>query len=294
MKFIVLGDLHYTNYTLSDDCTGRDYFFDVLFQAVAAQKADRVFAIGDIVHEGEHSEIQGLFEIARRHGVELICTTGNHDTAALPKTVLRPYFVDGQAQGNELYHAFSQDNTRFVLLDTGREMLCDVDWSGYVGAEQQDWLREEIRAFKASSHNDKNLVVMGHHPIYGTTYDSARFRLNIENSGEVQEILGQVKPGRAIYVCGHNHVNSIAGADKAGWTYVQCGAPLVAFSFRLITADESGLKVETVDFGLNDPVISRHMPGLRAGLLHFSDLSLEVAAGQPSDRNWQIKQFAKI
>lgn len=289
MKFVVLGDLHFTDYPTEEEQAGRDRFFEKLFQQVAAQQADLVFAVGDIVHYGTHNEIQGLFAAAWQFGVELICITGNHDTASLNKAELRPYFVGGKTATPELYGAFSQDGVRFVLLDTGREMLCDIDWSGYVSPQQQSWLASEVGAFHDGASGDANLVVMGHHPFYGTTQSSTEDKLNIANSDEVRGVLGQMPSGQAIYVCGHNHVNSIFGPDETGWTYVQCGAPLVAFSFRVITADESGLHVDTVNFGLDDPELKAALPAIYAGLEHFSDMDVETAGGQQADREWRLE-----
>ncbi len=293
MKFIVLGDLHYTDYQSEEEESGRDRFFEALFKQVAAQKADRVFAVGDIVHYGNHSEIQGLYAAAAWHGLELVAITGNHDTAALTKAELRPYFVGGKASGDELYHAFSQDGVRFVLLDTGRELLCDIDWSGYVSPAQLEWLQNETEAFRRGATGDRQLVVMGHHPIYDTTAISAKHRMNITNSDEVRQAFGEHQAGQAFYICGHNHTNSIYGPDGAGWTYIQCGAPLVAFSFRVITVDQAGLRVETVDFGLNDGDIQAVLPRLYARLDHFSGTPVEVAGGQHSDREWQLKTVAQ-
>jgi 3',5'-cyclic-AMP phosphodiesterase len=292
MKFVVLGDLHFTLYRSAEDSVARDYFFEVLFRKVAQQHADVVFAVGDIVHDGVEEEFAGLFGAARAHDLNLICTTGNHDTASLPKADLRSYFVGGKATGDELFYAFSHTGTRFVLLDTGREMLCDIDWSGYVSPEQQIWLRDEVRMFNAGARNDRNLVVIGHHPIFGTTDDSTTWRLNIDNSDEVRAALGNTSAGNAIYVCGHNHTNSLIQPDESGWAYVQCGAPLAAFSFRLITADADGLQVETVNFGLDDARLLDSVPALRAGLEHFADIPLSRAAGAPADREWQLKTSA--
>jgi 3',5'-cyclic-AMP phosphodiesterase len=289
MKFIVLGDLHFTLYNSAEDSAARDYFFEVLFRKVAEQHAEVIFAVGDIVHDGVEEEFSGLFAAARAHGLNLICTTGNHDTASQPKVALRPYFVGGMATGDELYHAFSHTGTRFVLLDTGREMLCDVDWSGYVSPQQQAWLRDEVRLFNAGVRADRNLVVIGHHPIFGTTDDSTTWRLNIDNSDDVRAALGNTSAGNAMYVCGHNHTNSLIEPDANGWAYVQCGAPLAAFSFRLITADADGLQVETVNFGLDDARLMQSIPALRAGLQHFADIPLERALGAPSDHEWRLK-----
>ena len=284
MKFIVLGDLHYTDYPTEPLRTARDHFFETLFHSVATQNADLVFAIGDIVHDGTHSEIQGLYTLARRCGVELLSITGNHDTASLPKADLRPYFVGGQAGHAELYTAFSNGGVRFVLLDTGREMLCDVDWSGYVSPEQQSWLADQIEAYRQGATDDQALVVLGHHPFYDTTTASSKDRLNIANSQEVRPLLGQASVGRAMYICGHNHVNSLFGPDEAGWTFIQCGAPLVAFSYRLISFDEQGSRLETVDFGLGEAGFKESLRGVYAGLQHFSDIDLARAAGPEADR----------
>ncbi len=294
MKFIILGDLHYTEYPSEEERDGRNRFFEALFRQAAAQSAETIFALGDIVHYGYQREIEGLYNLAARHNLKLVSITGNHDTAALPKAELRPYFCDGQATAAELYHAFSRDGVRFVLLDTGREMLCDVDWSGYVSPTQLEWLQSEVAAFNRGATGDQYLVVMGHHPISDTTAISDKWRMNIENSGEVQAVLGQVEPGRAFYLCGHNHVNSIVGPDASGWTYIQTGAPLVSFCFRLITTAADGFKVETVEFGRNDPQIQAVLPRLYAALEHFADLTVEEAAGPLADREWQLEKAATL
>lgn len=287
MKFVVLGDLHFTEYETEEAAAARDLFFETLFRQVAAQDANRIFAIGDIVQSGTPAEIQKLYSSAARHGIELMAITGNHDTGAFPKDELRPYFVEGRAKAEELYYAFSQSGVRFVLLDTSRELMGE-NWSGIVSPAQLEWLAQEVETFKRSDNGDQYLVVMGHHPVYGTTTRSTENWLNIVNSDEVRDVLGQVRPGQALYICGHNHVNSIAGPDDGGWTYVQCGAPLLAFSFRLITANETGVQVETIDFGLDDPQLAEVMPHVYAGLEHFEVVPLEKAAGQPADRQWEI------
>ncbi len=291
MNFIILGDLHYTDYNSSATNDKRDRFFDALFQRLAEQGADLIFAIGDIVHYGTASEFKGLYAAALRYGIQMISITGNHDTATFSKNDLRPYFAAGKSTApDELYHAFSYQGTRFVLLDTGREMECDTDWSGYVSSGQQQWLKTEVTDFNQGHTGDNQLVVLGHHPLYGTTSISSDWRMNIDNSEEVRLAMGQVEAGRAFYICGHNHVNDIVGPDSSGWSYIQCGAPLVSFCFRLISAGQSGLKVDTVDFGLDDQQLIAALPDLYAGLEHFTGLSLAQAAGGLQERARDFRQ----
>ena len=289
MKFIVLGDLHYTVYSDPAQSAARDHFFETLFRSVMAQKADLVFAIGDLVHAGEPAELDGLYALAERVGVRLLSVTGNHDFASHTKEELRPYFVAGAAGRAEFYDAFSQAGVRFVLLDTARELLSDTDWSGYVSPAQQAWLAGQVADFQAGRTADRALVVLGHHPFYATTERSLKDKLNIANSEEVRPLLDQAESGTAFYICGHNHINSIFGPDETGWTFVQCGAPLVAFSYRVITLDEQGSQVETVDFGLDEPDFKAKLTEVYAGLEHFGDIELETAAGQESDRRLALQ-----
>ena len=284
MKFIVLGDLHYTDYETEAERATRDHFYETLFQRVAAEAADRVFAIGDLVHFGQHNELQGLFELAQRSGIQINAVTGNHDTGTLLKNELRPYFVEGKSTAAELYHAFSQDGIRFVMLDTSRELLADIDWSGFVSPEQLAWLTEEVHQFRQGHTGDQTLVVMGHHPIYGTTALSTKDKLNIANSDEVQQAFGTFQPGKALYFCGHNHVNSLAGPDRHGWLYVQCGAPLVALSFRVITINADQIEIDTVDISTDLTAIKNTLTPIYEGLEHFSDVPLEKAGGTALDR----------
>ncbi|HEX2912481.1 MAG TPA: metallophosphoesterase [Chloroflexia bacterium] len=289
MRFVIIGDMHFTLYDTEEGKTARDTFFSALFARVAEQQAELNFAVGDIVQNGYPHEIQELYDLAARYGVQLISITGNHDIAVQPKSTLRAYFVAGKATGNELYYAFSQGGVRFVLLDTGKELVTDQDWGGYLSPEQLKWLASETTAFRQNSSGDHTLVVMGHHPLSNTTSKSAKEMMNIANSDEVRVALGPGIPGRTIYACGHNHVNNIVGPDATGWTYLQSGAPLQSYSFRVVTADETGVKVETVDFGLDDETVKAAVPVILTVFEHFSDDPLEVASGTSSDREWSYR-----
>ncbi len=290
MRFIVLGDLHYANYSRSEVAASRDRFFEAFFRQVAAHQADIVFAIGDTTNRGTLTELKGETEIARRVGLELVRITGNHDTDSLDKSELAPYFLGGRASASssELYTSFDFGPVRFILADTSRSKCSSIDWSGFVPEEQLGWLEAEIERFNAETQ-PKYLAVLGHHPMFGTTDRSTEDRLNIANSEAVYQVFYKLTRTPGVYICGHNHSNSLAGPDAQGWYYIQAGAPLVCLSYRLLTVDEKGFRVETVDMDLSDAAVKADFEMTRQNFEEgFSVYPLEAMYGAESDHRLLI------
>ncbi len=290
MRFIILGDLHYAIYADPQIADSRDRVFEALFGQVAGHQADLVFAIGDNTNRGTPTEFAGQDEIARSVGLNLVRITGNHDTDSYEKAEVAAYFLGGHpsASDTELYTTFDFGPARFVLLDTSRVKVSSQDWSGYVSVEQLMWLDETIEQFNQTSQ-PTNLIVLGHHPLYNTTDRSTEDKLYIANSTAVEQTFARLTRRPGIYICGHNHSNSLAGPDTHGWYYVQAGAPLVCQSYRLITLDEEGIRVETVDFNLSDPALRADFEATRDNFEGgFTVQPLEAVYGSASDRTLVI------
>ncbi len=251
MRLIVLGDLHFSTYQNQAENAARDRFFEGFFRQVAAHKADLVIAIGDTTEGGFVDQLAYQTEIARQAGVDLVRILGNHDAYNLDKSEIARFFLGEHTSAGspDLYTGFEAGPVRCLLLDTTRSK--NPNWSGFVSDEQLAWLGQQIAA-----HNRGDLpylVVIGHHPIFGTTDYSANRWYNIEDSRPIQAEFAKLERQPAFYLCGHNHSNSLAGPDAQGWYYVQVGAPLLCHSYGLFTFDEAGARFETVDIDLSDP-----------------------------------------
>lgn len=290
MRFIVLGDLHFTIYANPEHTAARDRVFEALFRQVAAHNADIVFAIGDTTNRGTLPELTAEDEVAARAGLKLVRLTGNHDCDRHEKAEIAEFFLGGRASvsPDELYTSFDLGGVRFVLLDTSRVKCSSTNWSGFASDEQLAWFAEEIERYNRDE-NSHYLVVMAHHPLYGTTQYSRTKWLNIDNSEAFQVVMARLKRPPALYINGHNHSNSLFGPDAQGWYYLQAGAPLRCEGYRLITADGDGLHIETVDFDLSDPALREAFETTRYNIDDvFMNEFPESLYGEESDRTRRI------
>jgi 3',5'-cyclic-AMP phosphodiesterase len=285
MRFVVLGDLHYSEYPSSEYAAARDRTFTAFFSQIAALKPDYVFAVGDTTNYGTPIELPGLAEIVRNTGVNLICTTGNHDCYSLPKDQLAPYFLGGKTSVSQtdLYTAFDAETVRFILLDTARDRDYER-YDGYVSPEQLSWLDNQIEDFNSKTA-PQYLVVMGHHPFYDTTRRSAEVMLNIENSSEVKAVMAKLARKPGFYFCGHNHCHSITELDGNGWYHIQSADPLDCQSFRLVTLTENKIELETISFDLSDRQLYEDYKLTRFNIpAHFTPKDHASAFGELHER----------
>lgn len=284
MRLIVLGDLHFSDYENPDQNAARDRFFEGFFRQVAAHHADLVIAIGDTTDHGYGEEFVHENSVTRQAGLDLWRITGNHDTYNLPKSEIARFFLGHHVpfSVSDLYTSFDAGLVRFVLLDTTRSR--DENWSGFVSDEQLAWLNGEIANYNQAG--PPFLVVMGHHPITGTTRFSDRTWHNIEDSGPIKAEFARLTRPPAFYVCGHNHANSLVGPDAQGWHYVQLGAPLVCRSYGLFTFDPNGVRFETVDLDLSDPAFRADYETIcQAQGEEFNSHPFEEMYGQDADHH---------
>lgn len=291
MRFAILGDLHYSDYPDSAHAAARDRLFRHFFHHVADLKADFVFAVGDTTHKGTLEELQGLQTIAQACNLPLICITGNHDTYSLPKVKIAPYFLGDvpSSSDSDLYRDFDVEDTRFILLDTAREQDGE-NYGGWVSQAQLDWLQNRIEDFDRAPHL-RHLIVMGHHPLAGTTHRSNGEKLNIHNSEAVAQVFATLQSKLAFYFCGHNHAHSIYWNTFQQWYHVQTADPLDCKSFRLVHLDHTGVMVKTLDFDLSDSVLQQDFEITRHNIpIGFSPQVFEDSYGaHESDRNVTVK-----
>ncbi len=247
MRFVVLGDLHYSIYPDAANCALREEFFDRLFTSVAKQQPDVVIAIGDTTDNGYSEEFEGLHRAARRNKLEFVTVNGNHDVLEMSKPEISrytgnrfPYFALYFNPLTGLSDVTDHEAARFLIIDTPKERS-PKDHGGYVGPEQLAWLENQI-----AESEDKPLFIFGHHPLTHATRWSSFPMLSINNSKEVKRLLAQKRQGAAFYFCGHNHANSI---DRRGnWNYIQTAAPLRSGDYRVIDFTSEEVRLQTITF----------------------------------------------
>ncbi|MEI7556830.1 metallophosphoesterase [Candidatus Chlorohelix sp.] len=246
MRFVVLGDLHYSVYKTNSLCQIREEYYENLFYSVLEQKPDAVFAIGDTVDNGFPEEFEGLHACARRVGLNFYTVNGNHDLLELPREEIARWTGNRQS-----YFTLSFDpvtgianpsNNRFsnlVVLDTVKEKS-PKDHGGFVWSEQIEWLKKQIE----TSENNP-IFVFGHHPLKSETLYSSFRMLKIDNSHEIKQVFLKKQTGQGFYFCGHNHANSIN--RRGNWSFIQTAAPLRTNDFRIIDYTPDQVSLTTVE-----------------------------------------------
>ncbi len=245
MRFVVLGDLHYSVYSDPMHAAARERVFEAFFKQVVALEADLVFAIGDTTDNGYPEEFEGLHQCARRNGLSFITVNGNHDVLQLTKQEVAyytgnrfPYFARYFNPTSGASDVTDSEAARFLVLDTPKERNAK-DHGGFVGAEQLAWLDNQI----AESQNEP-LFVFGHHPLTHVTRWSSLPMLSIDNSAQVRRVFKHKRQGAAFYFCGHNHANSIA--RRGNWHFIQSAAPLNNGDFRVVDFMPEAVTLRTV------------------------------------------------
>ncbi len=284
MRFVILGDLHYSDYREPDQIEARERLFKTWLSQVAALQPDVVFAIGDTTNRGTLSEMQGLQAIIQESGLNFVRVTGNHDCYSLSKPELAPFFLGGRTpvSADEIYTSFDTALVRFVVLDTARDRDRER-YDGFVSDAQLAWLGQEIEKFNRES-GPRYLMALGHHPIFGTTRRSSEEMLQIQNSEAVNEKFALLQRGPGFYICGHNHSHSLFGPDAIGWYHVQTADPLDCRSFRLITVTEERVEVEVVDFDMSDPTLAADFETARSTIeAGFHPQEFDWVYGKPEE-----------
>lgn len=281
MRFAVLGDLHYSDYSTPELEACRDRVFRAWFTQMATLKPDFVFAVGDITQWGKLTELAGLKAIVEETKIPFIAITGNHDCYTLNKPELAPFFLGGysSASTEELYTQFDRGCTRFILLDTAKTKEAE-DYGGWLTDAQGQWLREQIANYNEQS-DFKQLMIFGHHPLAHTTSRSQELKMNMENSEIVFPIFQTLKRSAGYYFCGHNHQHSLV--QQAPWCYVQTAAPWDCLSFRWVTiagdsrAHSNQITIETIHFDWSQESLQQDWELAHHSIRHFTSKPWEYA-----------------
>lgn len=260
MRFVLLGDLHYSAYSDKTHRELREEFFNRLFQSVKDLRPDAVIAIGDTTDDGLPGEFEGLHANAARNGVSFVTVNGNHDVLALSKQELAfytgnrfPYFTLYFNPLTGLSEVTDPNAARFLILDTPKEKNAR-DHGGFVNSAQFAWLTNQVL-----ESGNAPLFVFGHHPLTGATRYSNFPMLAIDNSKEVWQALSAKRLGKCFYFCGHNHANSIA--RRGNWHFIQTAAPLRTSDFRLIefTSEKVSLQMMPIQGGQETALLGHRL-----------------------------------
>lgn len=237
MKFNVFGDLHYSeNYlSLQDFSAKREAYFEEFIRTFFDHEADYYVSIGDLTNFGSHMEFAGIYALINKYRKDqpFIHTIGNHDMYSQTRESIRELIQ----QDN--YFAISDDQYAIIVLDTNRERSIN-DWSGIIDDTQLLWLDQKLQ-----ENADKSVIVFAHHPVYDTTLCSTDEKASIIPEIPVDQILAKHKK-HALYVCGHNHADSIVQKDN--WTFAQIAAVLDQPSIRKIEITPNKLSIKSVSF----------------------------------------------
>ena len=166
-------------------------------------------SIGDLTNCGTEQELTEIYEKINGYHKSLILTIGNHDLYSMSREMV------SQLINQKVNHSIDLDEVKLIFWETAREMDKE-NFGGTVTEEQLIWLQRELE-----ESGDKAVILFGHHPIYDTTFRSNYNKLSIDPEMDVYSVLKN-KKGSAIYVCGHNHYDSVVQKDN--WTFVQIGA----------------------------------------------------------------------
>ena len=236
MKITTMGDLHYVqnrNYQdgslISEKFTEvRDHFFNEYIKNFFSIESDYYVSIGDLTNCGTEQELTEIYEKINGYHKSFILTIGNHDLYSMSREMV------SQLINQKVNHSIDLDEVKLIFWETAREMDKE-NFGGTVTEEQLIWLQKELE-----ESGDKTVILFGHHPIYDTTFRSNYNKLSIDPEMDVYSVLKN-KKGNAIYVCGHNHYDSIVQKDN--WTFVQIGAVLDNPSVRIFDIEEDKVTI---------------------------------------------------
>lgn len=236
MKITVMGDLHYVQdksykdgRLLSEKFTeARDLFFNQYLKNFFAVDSDYYVSIGDLTNMGTTEELTGVYEKINSYDKHFIHTLGNHDLYSQTREDVLSLIKQS------VNYSIDLEQVKLIFWETARVMDREV-YSGYVTGEQLEWLERELK-----EAGEKTVILFGHHPIYDTTFRSNYKNLFIESEIEIFSILKK-KKGNGIYVCGHNHYDSIV--QKENWAFVQIAAALDAPNARIFNITEDKVTI---------------------------------------------------
>jgi 3',5'-cyclic-AMP phosphodiesterase len=239
LKITTMGDLHYVqdrNYSdgslISEKFTeARDHFFNEYLKNFFSIASDYYVSIGDLTNFGTMQELKEVYEKINSYNKPFFHTIGNHDLYFMSREHVSTLI------NQKVNHSIDFDQVKLIFWETAREMDYEV-YGGIVTDEQLTWLQKELE-----EAGDKTVILFGHHPIYDTTFRSNYKNLSIDPEIDVYSVLKNKKGGKGIYVCGHNHYDSIV--EKDNWTFVQIAAVLDVPGVRIFEIEEDKVTISS-------------------------------------------------
>ncbi|PTQ55178.1 MAG: hypothetical protein BSOLF_0048 [Candidatus Carbobacillus altaicus] len=264
MRIAVLGDFHFSRLVDAEDEArrARDLAAKKVFDAFFSEDADLYVSVGDLTHMGHPDEYRAVYALINQYGKPFYHALGNHDAYSLTKEEIL------SLTGQKRYDLIETPRARLVFLDTAREMNLP-DWSGSLDDMQREWLKDVLHA-----EDDRPVIIFAHHPIYNTTARSAFDKLSIVPEEKVEELL-LAAPTSGIYVCGHNHINSIVTRDR--WCFVQTAATWDIPAYRLLTVQDHNVSIELIT--IDDPELGELIRRFHLQMEGFTPIPQMIAQG---------------
>ena len=264
MRIAVLGDFHYSRLVDADDEArlARDLAMQKIFDAFFNEDADMYVSIGDLTHMGHPEEYRAVYTRIQQYGKPFFHALGNHDAYSLTKKEII------SLTGQKRYQLIDTPSARLIVLDTAREMNLP-DWSGTIDEEQRRWLNALLYA-----DDPRPVIIFAHHPIYNTTARSTFDKLSIAPDEKIDELLLNA-PTMGVYVCGHNHIHSIA--ERQQWCFVQIAAAWDVPSYRLLTVHEQTITIELKV--IDDPTLDELIHRFHQKMDGFTPIPRIIAQG---------------
>ena len=195
-KTLIFTDLHMTEAgTTIIDLDPQDRMERVFAHAFAHHPdATQAVVLGDLTHHGLPDEYTRLKALLDACPMQLKLTIGNHDIRAQMSAAFGTNaLTDGFAQ-----HAWVEDGTLFLLLDTVDEEDNAPRHGGWLCEARLGWIADQI-----ATHQAGRIVAMMHHPPFDTGLPGAD-RIKLMNGSVLLDLLQQAQVPTHL-VCGHVH-----------------------------------------------------------------------------------------
>ena len=171
-------------------------------KAMAARRPDAIMQLGDFAYpSASNQEVIDLFNGAHERPLHVI---GNHDTDSghTKKQCLDIWGMTGR------YYAQDIGGLRLLVLD-GNDRGSPTYKGGYpsyVGKEQTKWLKEQLAS------EEGPVIVVSHQPLAGAWA--------VDNSKEIQGILGEASDKVLLAINGHSHIDDVLRHKKVTYMHV--------------------------------------------------------------------------
>lgn len=277
LKIAFIGDLHYPSMVGKKEEVkdARDEFYIRFLHSFFQVKADYYVSIGDLTNFGKDDELTEVYDMINKYNKPFIHTFGNHDLYGIPREEVL------KISNMEQNISIDTEDATLISLETARDHDHE-DYSGYVSAEQLEWLEREL-----IKSEEKLVIIFAHHPVYNTTVFSNYPYKSIVPEVAIQDVLHK-KKGYGIYVNGHNHKDSIETIGN--WTFVQAGAVLDDQSIRLLEVNDEEISIQSIHVGNSELSRLAHIVG--SNINHFQ--LNPIGIGTTPNREKVIKKILYV